>query len=216
VHFLVCNEAQDFSMNGPEEILNFWFADACFSPEATAARNEFWFADNTVTDKHIWQEYGDAIVDAASGHYDEWGNTAQGRLALIILLDQFPRNIYRGTSEAFRYDPHAYELAARGVHLGQLEGLSVPEKAFFLMPYQHSENIGVQRESVELMQGAVAAAADDWQALATGYFRFAVKHHDIVADYGRFPHRNSLLGRSSSPQEELYLAEGGETFGQSH
>ncbi|MGI9308928.1 MAG: DUF924 family protein [Gammaproteobacteria bacterium] len=201
-------------MTGPEEVLQFWFADACDRPEATLARNEFWFAENAEVDKQIWQDFGDAVIDTGNGLYDEWAKTAQGRLALIILLDQFPRNIYRGTAEVFRFDPKAIELASQGVRLGQLAGLSVPEKAFFLMPYQHAEDLDVQRQGVELMQGVVAEAEDGWASLATGYFEFAVRHHDIVQAYGRFPHRNSLLGRSSSEQEERFLADGGETFGQ--
>jgi uncharacterized protein (DUF924 family) len=199
----------------PDDVLEYWFADADSSPEATRDRNEFWFGNNPKTDSEIWEIFADVIADAAAGDiYDEWGQTGLGRLALIILLDQFPRNIYRGTSEVFRYDERSLALSGQGVTLGQLAGLTVPEQAFFLMPYQHSEDISVQRAGLQLMQALADEAPQEWQSVAQGYLDYALRHHDIVAAYGRFPHRNSLLGRSSSDAETEFLAEGGETFGQ--
>jgi uncharacterized protein (DUF924 family) len=198
----------------PEDVLEFWFADAASSPQAARERNKFWFNGNPETDSEIWKVFEDVITDAAGDIYDQWGETGLGRLALIILLDQFPRNIYRGTSEVFRYDDRALALAGQGVTLGQLAGLSIPEQAFFLMPYQHSEDISVQRAGIQLMQAMTNEASEEWQAIAQGHLDFAVRHHDIVAAYGRFPHRNSLLGRSSTEAEAEFLTDGGETFGQ--
>lgn len=200
-------------MAQPEDVLDFWFADAQLSPDATAVRNEFWFSANPEIDQQIWQFFGDVVNDAAAGLYDNWTDTAYGRLAMIILLDQFPRNIFRGTSEVYRHDELALACAGQGVTLGQLAGLTVPEQVFFLMPYQHAEDISVQRAGVKLMQSMVDGAPDEWREIATGYNDFAVAHHDIVAEYGRFPHRNSLLGRSSTEDEVSFLASGGETFG---
>jgi uncharacterized protein (DUF924 family) len=201
-------------MATPDDVLEFWFADAAESPEATRVRSEFWFSNNPETDSQIWQLFADVVGDAGVDVYDDWANTAYGRLALIILLDQFPRNIFRGTSEVYRYDSRALMLAGQGVTVGQLAGLSVPEQAFFLMPYQHSEDISVQRAGVQLMKAMVDEALDEWKPVARSYHEYAVHHHDIVAAYGRFPHRNSLLGRSSTEAEAEYLAQGGETFGQ--
>jgi uncharacterized protein (DUF924 family) len=199
----------------PDDVLEYWFADAASSPEATRDRNEFWFGNNPKTDSEIWEIFADVIADAAAGNiYDDWGETGLGRLALIILLDQFPRNIYRGTSEVFKYDERALALCGQGVTLGQLAGLTVPEQAFFLMPYQHSEDISVQRIGLQLMRAMANEAPQEWQSVAQSYLDYAVRHHDIVAAYGRFPHRNSLLGRSSTEAESEFLAEGGETFGQ--
>lgn len=201
-------------MAHPDEILEFWFADAPDSPAAAAARGAFWFRSDPATDSLIWELYADTVVDAAAGHYDNWLESARGRLALIIVLDQFPRNIFRGTAEVYRYDPVVITLAQAGVALGQLAGLSVPEQAFFLMPYQHSEELEVQRAGVALMQAMVAEAAPEWREQAQGFADFAVRHHDIVESYGRFPHRNKVLGRSSTEAETRFLQEGGETFGQ--
>jgi len=201
-------------MTQPDEILDFWFADALSSPAAAAARNQFWFAADADTDRLIWEQYGDLVVDAAAGRYNSWAESARGRLALVIVLDQFPRNIYRGTAEVFRFDRVAMGLAEAGVTRGHLAGLAVPEQAFLLMPFQHSEDIEEQRAGVALLQGLVAEAEPEWRELAQGYADYAVLHHDIIAQFGRFPHRNQVLGRESTAAEAAYMAEGGETFGQ--
>jgi uncharacterized protein (DUF924 family) len=198
----------------PTEILEFWFADALSSPAAAAERNAFWFRPSAAVDRLIWERYGDLVVDAAAGRYDDWTATAHGRLALILVLDQFPRNIYRGTAEVFRFDRVAMGLAEAGVKRGHLAGLAVPEQAFMLMPFQHSEDIDEQRAGVKLMQALVAESPEDWRPLAQGYADYAVLHHDIIAQFGRFPHRNQVLGRASTPAETAYMAAGGETFGQ--
>lgn len=201
-------------MAHPDEVLDFWFADALESPEAAEARGSFWFGNDAATDSLIWELYADTVTDAAAGHYDDWLQTARGRLALIIVLDQFPRNIFRGTAEVYRYDPLVITLAQAGVALGQLAGLAVPEQAFFLMPYQHSEDLEVQRAGVALMQAMVSEAPPEWEASALGFTDYARRHYDIVESYGRFPHRNKVLGRNSTEAEARFLSEGGETFGQ--
>lgn len=201
-------------MRHPDNVLDFWFADSLESPAAARERTGFWFDSNAETDGRIWELFADSVTDAADGHYDEWSQTARGRLALIILLDQFPRNMYRGTGEAYRYDPLALSLAQAGVAVGQLAGLSVPEQAFFLMPYQHAEDLAVQQAGVDLMQAVVSEATEEWRDVARNFRDYAVRHHDIVEHYGRFPHRNSALGRHSTEAETRFLAEGGETFGQ--
>jgi uncharacterized protein (DUF924 family) len=198
-----------------EEILQFWFEDACESPAQAEARNAFWFSANAEFDAQIWTLYADVVTDASLDHYENWAGSPLGRLALIIVLDQFPRNIFRGTSEAYRYDAQVLALARAGVEKGQLAGLAIPHQAFFLMPYQHSEDIQVQRSGVELMQGIVDEAPDEWRACASAYSDYAHQHHDIVANYGRFPHRNAPLGRTSTEAESRYLSDGGQTFGQS-
>ena len=137
-----------------------------------------------------------------------------GRLALIITLDQFPRNIFRGTAEVYRYDRQVLKLAQQGVASGQLAGLAVPEQAFFLLPYQHSEDLAVQDAGVALHSAMVLAAPPEWRELAAYYHDYAIRHRDIIAEYGRFPYRNNVLGRHSTAAESRYLEQGGPTFGQ--
>ena len=201
-------------MIDPDSIIKFWFARACESPAAAKERNSFWFGANAVVDQQIWELYADTVSDAGAGHYEDWAETAHGRLALILLLDQFPRNIFRGTAEVFRYDPKALQLAGQGVTLGHMATLTVPERAFFLMPYQHSEDAAVQNAGVALYSAMVGDAADEWREVAAGYRDFAALHRDIIVEYGRFPHRNGVLGRASTAAEDGYLATGGATFGQ--
>lgn len=203
-------------MSEPDEVLKFWFADAAESPAATEQRNELWFKSDKALDKQIWELFGDSVVDAANGRYAGWSESPEGQLALILLLDQFPRNIFRGTAEAFRYDSQALALSQQGISTGQLAGLSVPEQAFFLMPYQHVEDLALQDKSVELYNDMVARAAAGWEKIAIGYRDFAILHRNIVAEFGRFPHRNALLGRVSTEAEARYLQDGGESFGQSN
>ena len=198
----------------PENILNFWFAGAAESPAVTAARSEFWFTADDELDREIWQLYGDAVSDAAGGLYDHWVEASFGRLALIILLDQFPRNMYRGTAEVFRHDSRALEIAQQGVAVSQLAGLAIPEQAFFLMPYQHAEDLEVQDAGVALYSAMAEEADPEWREAAAGYRDFALQHRDIIAEFGRFPHRNAVLGRTSTEAELSYLEEGGATFGQ--
>jgi uncharacterized protein (DUF924 family) len=201
-------------MIDPGSIMNFWFGEACKSPATTRDRNSFWFGSDPAVDQQIWELYADTVTDAGAGHYAEWAETTHGRLALILLLDQFPRNIYRGTAEVFRFDAKALTLAGEGVTLGQLAELTIPEQAFFLMPYQHSEDVAVQNAGVALYTAMVEEAPPEWREVAAGYRDFAAQHRDIIAEYGRFPHRNSVLGRTSTPAEDGYLAGGGATFGQ--
>ncbi len=197
-----------------EEILKFWFADSASSPEAARERNAFWFESDEDLDRQIWSLFADSVSDAASGIYDSLADEPDSRLALIILLDQFPRNMYRGTAEVFRHDARALALAREGVEKQHLQHLSVPEQAFFLMPYQHSESLEAQQEGVRLYNLVVQGAPEEWRALAEGYRDFAVRHHDIIEQFGRFPHRNQALGRKSTAAEEHYLESGGDTFGQ--
>ena len=196
------------------DILKFWFDDAPFSPAATLARNGTWFQSDDDFDRQIWSMFADSVSDASTGLYDVWAEAPEGRLALIILLDQFPRNMYRGTAEVYRHDARAMAFAREGVEANHLDGFGVPEQAFFLMPYQHSEDLATQKAGVELYKIMAAQADDEWREIAEGYRDFAIRHYEIIAQFGRFPHRNQALGRKSTPAEDQYLAGGGETFGQ--
>ncbi len=201
-------------MLDPDSVLEFWFADANESPAKCEQRGAFWFTPDTEVDRLIWEVYADAVTDTGAGYFDDWLDTSTGHLALILLLDQFPRNIFRGTSEVYRYDARALEIAGQGITLGHMAGRSIPEQAFFLMPYQHSEDLAVQRAGVDLTRAMADGAPLEWQAVAQNFLAFAIRHHDIVAEYGRFPHRNGLLGRHTTEAEARFLSEGGETFGQ--
>jgi len=198
----------------PEDILVFWFADAAWDPIKAEERRTFWFEANPTTDAAIANQYAQAVYEAGAGHLVEWTSVPRSCLALIILLDQFPRNLYRGTASAFQHDFEALDLSARGLDARFLPKLSVVEKTFFLMPFEHSEDVTVQRRGVRLFEELTEQAPPDWKSCAQRSLDFARSHLAIIQRFGRFPHRNVLLGRESTQAELEYLKSGGESFGQ--
>ena len=197
-----------------DAIHQFWFGPLGDDGFAGAQQNRLWFSGSEETDATVRSHFGHRVTQALAGELNHWGADDMGLIALLLLLDQFTRNIYRGTGEVFRQDARALAIAVEGVGKDQLSGLSLPQQSFFLMPYQHSEDLDIQKAGVELYQTLASDVAEDWQPVAEGYRDFAIRHHDIIARFGRFPHRNTALGRKSTAEEEQYLAEGGDTFGQ--
>ena len=201
----------------PDRVLDFWFGDAASDPEAAKARSSFWYAGAASAkeiDREIAQRFGDLVRAAAAGELDAWATTARGLLALVILLDQFPRNLGRGTARAFEHDERALELTREGVARGHLEELRPVEQLFLLMPYQHVEDLAMQREGALLYDRLAAEAPAAWRPYLEYTRDYARRHLAIVERFGRFPHRNEVLGREPTPAERAYLESGGERFGQ--
>jgi uncharacterized protein (DUF924 family) len=198
----------------PNEIVQFWFADAASDPARAAARNEFWFKSSSETDALIRERFSPAIEAAARGELAAWADAPRSALALVLLLDQFSRNIWRGTARAFAHDTQALTAAQHAVASEHLRELMPVEQAFLLLPYQHSESIENQRESVRLSDEITMAAPPAWRPLMEYYAKYAKQHRDLIERFGRFPHRNRVLGRESTAEEKAYLSTGGATFGQ--
>lgn len=199
-----------------DDILDFWFGDAA-SGDADALQAAFrrWFGGGAAFDRRIERQFGDAIERALAGGYSEWEGEARSRLALVLLLDQFPRNVFRGTARAFAGDARALRLARDAVGNGLLEALTPVERVFLLMPYQHAEDRDVQRESVARFAELVREDVPDHvRKLLASSHDYAVRHCEIVTRFGRFPYRNEALGRASSDAELAWLAESNERFGQ--
>jgi uncharacterized protein (DUF924 family) len=169
----------------------FWFEEA--TPEQ-------WFVRDPAFDKAISERFGAAHQAACETRLDDWQATVRGALALILLLDQFSRNIYRDDARAFAQDALALEATKQALARGFDQHRPDREKAFFYMPFMHSENLTVQEQSVALFK-ANQPASDN--------LRYAIGHHEIIAQFGRFPHRNQVLGRASTPEEIAYLDAGG-------
>ena len=148
------------------------------------------------------------------GALDGWAGTPPGRLALVVLLDQMPRNIHRGSPGAFAHDAEAAAHCVAGIDSGQDRSLHPVERIFLYMPLQHAEDRGLQRRSVEQFESLAAEADEAWRDYFAENVRYARLHHDIVERFGRFPHRNRILGRESTEEERRYLADGAPTFGQ--
>ena len=192
-------------MINPQEILLFWFGN---KPEMTGEKAKFWFIANSDNDKIIEEKFETPLFLAKQGKLDSWAQSAKSRLALIILFDQFPRNIYRKTAKAFAFDALAVENCHQGIKKKQDQELSLVEKMFFYMPLQHSEILADQELSIQLF-GKLAKADAKLQAS----FESAEKHHKIIAQFSRFPHRNYVLGRHPTHEEENF-AKDMPSFGQ--
>ena len=198
----------------PETILKFWFADAAADPKKAVARNPFWYEGTSETDATIRDRFSDVVERARAGGLADWEAQPRSWLALIVVLDQFPRNIYRGTAAAFTCDPLAQGMARRGLGAGRHESLHVIEAVFSLMPFQHAEDLGLQHEALRRGDALLASAPAEWKAVVEQFQGFARKHVYLIERFGRFPHRNALLGRRSTPEEQAYLDAGTGFFGQ--
>jgi len=196
------------------EVLQFWFDDVVEKPERLTARNKFWFRSSSAIDVEISEQFKTDVEAAANGQYDDWGGDAHGLLALIILLDQFPRNIYRGTAQAFAYDAIALAQCQEMIASELLKDLELIERAFALMPLQHSEDLDVQKQSVQSFGDLAQEATAAFKHTLNNNYLFAKDHLEIIEQFGRYPHRNAVLGRESTEQELKYLTSGGKTFGQ--
>ena len=198
----------------PDGILEFWFEGAAEDPSKAMQRSAFWFQADAGVDEDISRRFSASLRCAARGDLAAWEQAAPSCLALVILLDQFPRNIYRGMAEAFQHDPKALDVATRGVEAGYLEQFSPVEQWMFILPFEHCEDISVQRVGIELFEGIVDRAGTEWEPSTRGSLDFARRHLEIIERFGRFPHRNDVLGRESTAAEQAYLVDGGESFGQ--
>lgn len=177
----------------PEEVLAFWFDEL---------KTEDWFRKSDALDADISRRFTATHLRLA-GHIDEvWRMTPDNRLAAIIVLDQFPRNLYRGTPHAFATDPLALNEAITAVDAGMDKEVTAERRCFFYLPFEHSERIEDQERSMALF----TALGD------ANYLDYAKRHHEVIATYGRFPHRNPILGRHSTREEEAYLAQEGAGF----
>lgn len=175
-------------MTKPAEIVAFW-------EEAGPAR---WFAKEPAFDALFRDHFLAAYEVAAGGGHDDWAATAEGALALLILLDQFPRNVFRGSPQSFATDAKALEIAEQAVANGLDQQYPLPIRIFFYLPFEHSEELTDQQASVRLFEGSGQLFVD-----------YAALHLDVIQRFSRFPHRNEILGRVSTPEELSYMAEGG-------
>ena len=198
----------------PEEVHAYWFADALGDPERAKRRLDFWFRPGREVDEEIRRRFAPTLKAASEGLFTPWEAAPHSRVALVVVLDQFPRSIHRRTPAAFRYDAQALTVARRGLAAGHWDALSVPERAFLVMPFQHAEDLAVQRESVALYQRLVNEAPTAWRALAEGNLKAAREHLEVIERFGRFPHRNRILGRPSTPDEAEFLKGEHKSWGQ--
>jgi uncharacterized protein (DUF924 family) len=201
-------------MDEARAVREHWFGTEPLTPEALERRMELWFgAESETYDAEIRARFGDLLERAAAGTLAGWGDGARGRLSLILLLDQFPRNMFRGTARAFDYDAQALALTLSGMQSAADGALDFPERLFFYMPLQHAESEDAQDESVAAFRRLLGEVPPELHAIFAEVLRYAEKHRSVIERFGRFPHRNAVLGRASTTAEAEWLAAGGTTFG---
>jgi uncharacterized protein (DUF924 family) len=193
-------------------ILDLWFGEDLQTPRVVVERAKCWFAADPSFDDQIRSRFGDLPDRARNGELVDWRSEARSTLALVLVLDQFPRNLNRGTVESFAYDSAALEVARDAISRELDSRLYPVEAAFLYLPFEHAEDSQCQRESVTLFRKLAERAPEGLVELFDSYLGYAERHHAVIEQFGRFPHRNSLLGRKSTPEEVEYLESGGETF----
>ena len=198
-----------------DAILAFWFKQQQLSAPQVDRRMDVWFGEDPAFDAEILGEFGDDVERASDGELDHWADDSRGRLALILLIDQFRRNIHRNTAQAFELDPAALKLCVEGAMQKKDQSLSPIERVFFYMPLQHAESAKVQAKGCELFNKLAEAVSPTYRETFSTFAQFAELHRDIIDQFGRFPHRNQLLGRDNTPEEDEYLAGDSPSFGQS-
>ena len=204
------------AMSNPDiqHVLDFWFSDSELDSPQLDSRMDRWFGASEELDEQIRLDFSELIELATNGQLDGWTETPRGRLALIILLDQFRRNIYRGSVDAYTHDKKALKIAIEGAMAGDHKQLNAVERLFFFMPLQHSELLKIQEKSVSIYNALAESVSGTMHETFLATAQFAELHHDIVAEFGRFPHRNAVLGRPNSSAEATYLSGDSPSFGQ--
>jgi uncharacterized protein (DUF924 family) len=199
-------------METQDTIREFWFGSSSDDAVVAQEKSKLWWAKDTDADLLIRLRFEAVVKQAANRELDDWSATPAGCLALIVLTDQFPRNMYRATPQSFAFDALARDWCKNGIDHGFDQSLRPIERVFFYLPLEHSELLHDQYLAVALYEKLASAVAPERQADFAGFLDFAKRHRDIIERFGRFPHRNAILSRESSPQELTFLQEKGSSF----
>jgi uncharacterized protein (DUF924 family) len=207
-------------MDAARQVRDFWFGKLPMNAQTLKQHVRLWFPEDASDealqqrDAIIRARFGELVERAAKGELASWADSPRRCLSLIILLDQFPRSIYRGTAQAFAYDEQALGLTLKAMQSAADGALDVVERMFFYMPLQHSEAQDVQDESVAGYRRLLTEAPEELRDVFAAALKSAEDHRSIIERFGRFPHRNRVLERTNTPQEEAWLRSGGEPMGQ--
>lgn len=200
-------------MNEIEKVLDFWFGASGADGALDPAKKKMWFGDGRKYDAEVSEKFGALHERACRGELEEeWAGAPLGRLALIIALDQFSRHVYRGTARAFAQDAAAQKLAVDGINRKLDRGLNPAQRTFFYLPFEHAEDVELQRLSVRCFDGLARTVAGAVHEDYESFLDYARRHRDVIERFGRFPHRNAILGRESTPEEKKFLDEPGSAF----
>ncbi|GAB5459266.1 MAG: DUF924 family protein [Henriciella sp.] len=197
----------------PDAVLDYWIGPAIDDSSVAGEKNKLWFEKSVQTDDHLRKCFLPVLEALTAGKLETWtSGPPRSRLAAIIVLDQFSRNIFRGQPRAFAQDEHALTLARDMVTTGVDKDLSEVERIFVYLPFEHSETLSDQEKSVALFKSLCEEARPSFRPLCEATLDYAHQHKDVIAEFGRFPHRNSILGRPNTAEEQTYLAKPGAGF----
>lgn len=189
-----------------QEVLDYWFLPRPTTEAEVEAKKQFWFGSSTAAvDQEIRDRFGALVERARAGGLDAWKETPRGTLALLILLDQFTRNMYRGSPDAFTHDPVALEIAREGFAAGRFDSMDPFERMFAALPFRHAEDVEMQKLACELSVKDARVTTPMLKDFLVYSVDWARKHLDVIVRFGRFPHRNAVLKRTSTPAEVEYL-----------
>lgn len=200
------------NLSSAHDVLAFWLGAYPLDEAAMHRVRPQWFTKSDAFDAELRARFGPTIEAALAGALDSWADTAEGRLALLIVLDQFTRNSFRGQPKSFAGDARALAVAQQGIALGHDQQVPPTARIFCYLPLEHAEDAALQAQSVALFQRLADEAAPEQQAFFAGTLDYARKHEDVIRQFGRFPHRNAIVGRESTPAEKDYLAQPGAGF----
>ncbi|MGH8597137.1 MAG: DUF924 family protein [Gammaproteobacteria bacterium] len=197
-----------------QALLEFWFADGTQSIAAARARNALWFGQHADFDREIEERFASLPARAAAGALHAWRDHPRSALALVLSLDQLPRNLYRGTPRAYAFDAEALAVTRVAIAAAYPQHVHPLEAVFFYLPYEHAEDLAWQAYCVPGYVGQQDRALSEFRPLFDEFIAAGREHYDVVARFGRFPHRNAILNRNSNPEEAAFLASGGKHYGQ--
>jgi len=198
----------------PAAVLDYWIGPDDISHAGWAEKQQLWYAASADIDADIRERFGDTLKAAENGKLPDWQNSLQGQLALIVLYDQFSRNLYRGTSDVYKNDPAAETIADDIIGSGQIDTLNIPASILVLHVWHHAEDRKRQAGVVEQGERLLARCDEAWRELVENNFTYMKNHSGIIREFGRFPHRNKLLGRTSTEAETAFLEKDKRTYGQ--
>jgi uncharacterized protein (DUF924 family) len=196
----------------PASILDYWFGAPGSAAEIAQRQSKLWFGKQPEKDRDICERFTPTFNAAIAGALDHWAVSARGRLALVVVLDQFPHHIHRDTPQAFAQDAKSLAWCMAALASGEDKQLTPIERVFLYLPLEHSESLAMQNLSVVQYQQLAAEAIESERTLFDNFLDYAHKHREVVLKYGRFPHRNDILGRPSSPEEFAFLKQPGSRF----
>ena len=197
----------------PENVLAFWFGSPGSAAEIAGRQRKLWFGKSAANDQAVIDQFADTLVAATAGQLNHWADTPRGRLALLVVFDQFPHHIHRNQPQAFATDPQALALSLAALKAGDEQQLTPIERVFLYLPLAHAESNAMQDRSVSLYEKLAREAATEERALFDDFLKYARQHRDVVvARFGRFPHRNAILGRPSTDDELEFLKQPGSRF----